>query len=412
MSDPKRFLSADEVIQQLGINKATLYSYVSRGTIRSEETEGKSRRRRYFAEDVEALLKRKGDRRNPERVAESALQWGDPVLESAITLIEENRLYYRGVDALELARSQSFETVAMLLWGVQSGAGDFFARATSPLSAWKQQFIKPPSELRLRTIDRFQIVLPMAAALDPAAFNFEASAVALCGARILRLLATIASEGQTAETIAQQLQQAWTRDSAIVPLINSALILCADHELNASSFTARCAASAGSTPYAVVNAGLSALQGYRHGGHTERVEALFREATADPRQTIVDRLKRGESIAGFGHQLYPDGDPRAKFLLAQIERTKGDAPAFRTAQGIINAVERAVHLKPNIDFALVALAQSYALPAGAPLTLFAIGRVAGWIGHAIEQYQSNRLIRPRARYVGNSPIFPQSPTIC
>ena len=124
MSDPKRFLSADEVIQQLGINKATLYSYVSRGTIRSEETEGKSRRRRYFAEDVDALLKRKGDRRNPERVAESALQWGDPVLESAITLIEENRLYYRGVDALELAHSQSFEAVAMLLWGVQSEAGD------------------------------------------------------------------------------------------------------------------------------------------------------------------------------------------------------------------------------------------------------------------------------------------------
>ena len=406
MSDPKRFLSADEVIQQLGINKATLYSYVSRGTIRSEETEGKSRRRRYFAEDVEALLKRKGDRRNPERVAESALQWGDPVLESAITLIEENRLYYRGVDALELARSQSFETVAMLLWGVQSGAGDFFARVTSPVSAWNQQFIKPPGELRLRTIDRFQIVLPMAAALDPAAFNFEASAVAHCGARILRLLATIASEGQTAETIAQQLQQAWTRDSAIVPLINSALILCADHELNASSFTARCAASAGSTPYAVVNAGLSALQGYRHGGHTERVEALFREAAADPHQTIVDRLKRGESIAGFGHQLYPDGDPRAKFLLAQIERTKGDAPPFRTAQGIIDAVERAVHLKPNIDFALVTLAQSYSLPMGAPLTLFAIGRVAGWIGHAIEQYQSNRLIRPRARYIGKPPVFP------
>ncbi len=119
MSDPKRFLSADEVIQQLGINKATLYSYVSRGTIRSEETEGKSRRRRYFAEDVEALLKRKEDRRNPERVAESALQWGDPVFESAITLIEKNRLYYRGVDALELACSQSFEAVAMLLWNKQ-----------------------------------------------------------------------------------------------------------------------------------------------------------------------------------------------------------------------------------------------------------------------------------------------------
>lgn len=401
MNQNKPFLSAEEVIEQLEINKATLYSYVSRGLIRSEETQGKTRKRRYNAEDVEALLKRKETRRNPERAAESALQWGDPVLESAITLIESNQLYYRGVNALELAQQQSFEEVAALLWDVGLDAATLFAESPLRLPDWLP--VERAGEIRLRMLDRFQMLLPLAAAVDLAAFNLEPSAVARCGARILRLLATLASEGQNVTPIAGQLQRSWSpKNDSVLPLLNSALILCADHELNASSFTARCAASAGSNPYAVVNAGLSALQGFRHGGHTERVEALFREAAADPRQAVIDRIKRGEGIPGFGHQLYPLGDPRAHFLLQQLESTQSPSPAFQTAQAIIEAVDQAIHLKPNIDFVLVTLAQSYGLPAGSPLTLFALGRIAGWIGHAIEQYSNGRLIRPRARYVGKA----------
>ncbi|MFN8445128.1 MAG: citrate synthase family protein [Caldilineaceae bacterium] len=399
MSQNKQYLSAEEVIEQLAINKATLYSYVSRGLIRSEETQGKTRKRRYSAEDVEALLKRKENRRNPERAAESALQWGDPVLESAITLIENNELYYRGVNAWQLAEQHSFEEVAALLWDVGLDAASLFTESRLRLPEWSS--VEPAVEFRLRMLDRFQMVLPLAAAVDLAAFNLEPSAVAKCGARILRLLATLASEGQGAIMIAKQLQLAWSpQNDDVLPLLNSALILCADHELNASSFTARCAASAGSNPYAVVNAGLSALQGFRHGGHTERVEALFREAAADPRHAVIDRIKRGEGVPGFGHQLYPLGDPRARFLLQQIESMQPLSPALHTAQAIIEAVEQAIHLKPNIDFVLVTLAQTYGLPSGSSLTLFALGRIAGWIGHAIEQYGNGRLIRPRARYVG------------
>jgi citrate synthase len=186
-------------------------------------------------------------------------------------------------------------------------------------------------------------------------------------------------------------------------LINSALILCADHELNVSAFTARCVASAGTTPYGAVIAGLAALQGNKHGGHTERVEALFREVGEGNRvrMTIASRLRRGERIPGFGHPLYPDGDPRAKMLLA---RTTAVFPHKTTlAQAIVSEVQQTIGQNPTIDFALVTLARALNLPAGAPIALFALGRTVGWIGHAIEQYNLDQLIRPRARYTGTMP---------
>ncbi|MBZ5596048.1 MAG: hypothetical protein LAP39_27715 [Acidobacteriia bacterium] len=183
-----------------------------------------------------------------------------------------------------------------------------------------------------------------------------------------------------------------------------ALVVCADHELNVSAFTARCAASAGASLYDTISAAMAALKGSRHGGETERVSALFME-TETPRRArtvVANRLRRGEHLPGFGHPLYPAGDPRAA-LLMRLAKASGNHAAWRLVRALSSAALELRHDLPNLDFGLVALARSYGLPDHAPLVLFALGRTIGWIAHAMEQYASGELIRPRAHYTGPAP---------
>ncbi|HEX6385603.1 MAG TPA: citrate synthase family protein [Anaerolineae bacterium] len=403
----QHYLTAKEAAAELGVTVPTLYAYVSRGLIRSEATEGKKRTRRYRRADIDALKARRDWRRHPARAAETALHFGAPVLESAITLIADGRLYYRGHDVLKLSEQCSFEQVAALIWTGDFDAHPLFHEAGHLPAGDLERYraIEPRLET-LRPVEAFQVVLPLAAARDLAAYDFSPAAVAQTGARILRLLALIATGQEPVGAIARSLQRAWVADDASVAnLFNAAFILCADHELNVSSFTARCVASAGSTAYAAVTAGLAALQGSKHGGYTERVEALFAEASSPEgvRPTIASRLKRGEPIPGFGHRLYPEGDPRGQRLLELVAVAYPKAAAVTLARKMAAEVESAVGFRPTIDFGLVTLARALNLPPGTALALFALGRTAGWIGHAIEQYQSDQIIRPRARYVGHLP---------
>jgi citrate synthase len=395
-----RFLTALEAAAELGISLATLYAYASRGMLRSEAVPGDPRARRYPQKDVERLKEKKELRKEPERAVPKALDWGTPVLESAITLIQDGRLYYRGRNAVDLARTASVEEVAALIW-------------TGDLKEAERLFREEPPALPglaadLTPVERCQVVLPLAGALDLAAWDLRPAAAAATGARILKLLARTAAGLPSSEGsgIAATLQEGWApgRPDTAGP-IGSALILAADHELNVSAFTARCVASAGATPYDVVAAGLAALKGIRHGGHTERVEALFREAgsSSGARRAIADRLRRGEQIPGFGQPLYPEGDPRGMALLALAAEVAPGSPAVKLATAVTEAGRELLREHPTIDLGLVALARALDLPERTPLALFALGRTLGWIGHALEEYASNRLIRPRAAYVGEMP---------
>jgi citrate synthase len=198
------------------------------------------------------------------------------------------------------------------------------------------------------------------------------------------------------------LARAWRVRAGGESLIRAALILCADHELNVSAFTARCVASAGSNPYAVVTAGLAALEGTKHGGSTARVEATLSAMRRERslRSALADRMRQGHRIDGFGHPLYRGGDPRAAALLEMLERRYAKSPELRYAREFARAAAAVTGERPNIDFALGAVSRVLGLPAGSGLTLFAIGRTIGWIGHAIEQYAVDQIIRPRAKYVG------------
>ena len=254
---------------------------------------------------------------------------------------------------------------------------------------------------------RAQSRLAAASAQDPLAFDVRAAKVAQCGWRILQLLATAATKAAfDAPTIDQALARAWATSGRGVDVLRAALILCADHELNVSSFTARCVASAGSNPYAVVIAGLAALEGTRHGGASARVESMLASMrrARDLRGAIDARLRRGERIDGFGHPLYPTGDPRAAMLFEMLRERYAKSAELTFVVYFADAAATATRETPNVDFALAALARVLRLPAGSPLSLFAIGRTIGWIGHAIEQYETGQLIRPRAKYVGVVPI--------
>ena len=254
-------------------------------------------------------------------------------------------------------------------------------------------------------IERCQIRLAELAAQDLAALDLTPQGIARTGRTILdALVACIVETGSTAPAPAhQQLAACWRLDKQGADLIRRSLVLLADHELNASTFVARCVASTGATPYAVVSAALSALSGRRHGGASAAAEALLHEITqrGDPLAVMAARLARNEMLPGLGHPLYPAGDPRATALLNSAITA---VPASRRLiESSVAAARQLVPQPPNVDFALGTVTTALGLPPGSALAIFVVGRTVGWIAHAIEQYQSDVLIRPRARYTGPRP---------
>jgi citrate synthase len=201
----------------------------------------------------------------------------------------------------------------------------------------------------------------------------------------------------------RRLAAAWRLDAAGADVVRRCLVLLADHELNASTFVARCIASTAATPYAVVSGALAALSGRRHGGASAQVEALFRELgeAPDPMPAMAARLARGEALPGLGQPLYPQGDPRAPAIIAALIRARPREGARVAAASA--AAMRLTGTAPNVDFALGAASVALGLPRGAALGLFLVARAVGWIAHAREQYQTGVLIRPRARYSGRRP---------
>jgi len=374
--------TAEEACRRLGVHSQTLYAYVSRGLIRSEPGPH-PRRRLYSREDIELLIQRRDLRKHPRHVLARALEWGAPILDSSLTTITNGRCYYRGKPADALAEQWEFGSVVRWFW---TGNPD------SELPTQEQSPI--PGEAS--PLERFQSRLPgWTHHSDP---TNEATAL------VTGLCATITGKiVHSVDPIPNLIGRRWRKQRpSDIRLIEQALILCVDHELNISSFTARCVASAGSSLADAVNAAFSAFRGFRHGGNTELVEDLF-DQFADLRRPgkKLEALKRATGmLPGFGHPMYPAGDPRAARLLRGLNERR---PASRTQEMIrrLAAIgEGIAEAGPNIDFALVALRRAMGAPRGCGLELFAQGRIVGWIGHALEQTTARQLIRPRSRYTG------------
>ncbi len=398
-------ITAAEAAGRLGVKPATLYSYVSRGVLhRRRAADGRSSL--FDAGEVETLA----HRGRPRGRATS----GELVVESRITQISGDRLRFRGLDAADLAARCTFEEVTGFLWtGVPPAAAPAGAGVTTPwrapdaglAAAAAAQAALPASTLPL---ERLQVIVPALAAADPFRLELTPPAVAAAGrSMIAGMAACLPAAGSGAGPDGPVAALLWHRlcpappDPALLAVLQAALVLLADHELAASTFAARVAASVRAGPYAVVATGLGAVGGALHGGASLGAEALLAGArdAADVPRAVGELLRRGERIPGYGHFIYTGADPRAEYLLAALRRARPASPRLAVAEAALAEVSRRGLPQPNVDFALAAFTSVAGMLPGAGEAIFAVARTAGWLAHALEAYAGPPL-RPRAVYPG------------
>ncbi|HTT95456.1 MAG TPA: citrate synthase [Solirubrobacterales bacterium] len=445
-------LGTEEVARRLGVKRETVYAYVSRGLLARHPASG-PHRSEFDPGEVERLAARA---RRPDR--SSALE---VVVETEVTLLEPaGRLSYRGRDAVELARFRSFEEVVALLWDgappTPWGLDDERGLAIAALGA----ALGPAAP----DAERIAAVVTLLAARDPHRDDRTPDAVRRAGATIFAAVlpaldrgradpatarvgptareepgqgttageerrtsfadGTVGAGRANAETAAAGISaRLWEvlADGAKprpeqAAALNAALVLLADHELAASTFAARVAASAWAGPYRAVLAGLGPLGGSLHGGAGRAVEALLEEviAGADPGAALDARLAAG-AVPGFGHRVYRDRDPRADHLLGRLGLPSGGprspvgpprsrtGPAAAAAAALLAGAAGRELPAPNVDFALAALVKAHGLRDGSSATIFTVARIAGIVAHALEEYEYRLRFRPRASYVGPRP---------
>jgi citrate synthase len=382
-------LTTDDVAHRLGVKPATVYAYVSRGLLKSRRNaEGKGS---LFARaDVDAFVA--GRKRTTT-----------PAVQTGITLIQYGSLFYRGHEATRLAFTTRFESVVNLLW-----TGDLVDVALDP--APELLAVARPTVAALpaaaRTTDYLRVIVAASAAADPLRFDTARTAVAATGRALLATMVEALPSGVVPVTPASLAEALWHRLSLAQPsgpdlrLLNACLILLADHDIAASTLAARVAASTRAHPYAVVGAGLAALDGPLHGAASGLAHGMLAEAVTrnDPVATIAGYLRTGEPVPGFGHNLYPDGDPRATALLAELPGGR-----VRDITGrIIETMLRRSGVHPNVDLALAAFTLQHGMPEHAGEAIFAVARTAGWIAHALEEYEARPLrFRFSAQYAGH-----------
>ncbi|MCZ8547196.1 citrate synthase [Mesorhizobium qingshengii] len=376
------WLSREEALERLKVRAQTLYAYVSRGRIGMRPDRADPRRSQYRADDIAALATRRARGRSPSAIAESAIAWGEPSITTSISTVLHGRLIYRGQDAVALSGHATLEETAAVLWGLSEPAA--FA---SPLPGAPHQGGRAAAFAQLA----------LAAAEGRPSLGRGAASLHADAARAVGVLASAFGAPAGSEPVHRRLAQGWSVDAGGAEAIRRALVLLADHELNASTFAARVAASTGAPLAACLLAGLATLSGPRHGGAGEAVMQLAEDAARHGADAAIRRwLSHDRPLPGFGHPLYPDGDPRAVALLATID---GDD----TLRSLENAAFVATGARPNIDLALAALTRGLGLPSDAPFRLFALGRSVGWAAHTVEQITSGSVIRPRGRYEGLLP---------
>ena len=422
------WISAAEAAGRLGIKQASLYAYVSRGVL-SRRREADGRASMFDASEVAALA-RKG---RPRRTVSAT----ELVFESALTEITGTTQRYRGLDATDLALRASFEDVAMLLWTgsepesmhapgdeahggrghSSAGSSGWQATADALAAGRAAQAALPAGTLPL---ERLQVIVPALAATDQFRLHLDLPAVVAAGqALVSGMVDALPEAGSSAEPEAgaepasdRQLAAVAARlapklctgpvPPGLVRVLNAALVLVADHDLAASTLAARVAASMRADPYAVAATGLGAMGGALHGGAALGAELMLGSArsSADAPRVVGDLLRRGEKLPGFGHFVYKDGDPRANLLLRLIAELAPDSPQLAIASAVTDEARRRALPEPNIEFALAVLTQVAGMTRGAGEAIFATGRTAGWIAHALEEYERNIPIRPRSVYTG------------
>ncbi len=382
------WMTLDEACGVLGVRPQTVYAYVSRGKLEATADPADTRRSLYRREDVVRLAKRNQAGRKRETVATSTLFGAEPSIPTALCTFVRGRPHYRGLDAVTLARSATLEEVAQLLWGaeqaVEFAAGKALRSNEPPGRTAAFGALAGLAAEGHSTRGRLTLVL-----------HDEARS-------LVGRLATAFGARPGRGPLHLRFAEGWEQAPAGAELLRTAMVLLADHELTSSAFVARIAASTGASLPACLLAALSTLSGPLHGDASVRVQALFNDVERLGAEPVVSHyLSAGMELPGFGHHLYPDGDPRAAALLGLFAPPEPIARFIRKATQLTG-------LQPNIDVALAALVAHLRLPRDAAFGLFATARSVGLLAHGLEQLNEPQVIRPRGRYVGPPPDLPAS----
>ena len=382
-------LESDEAARRLGVKLSTLYAYVSRGLLQSFASPG-SKRRLFSIDEVEALARKaRGGKQVETRVA---------TVTTSITQLRNDGPYYRGQSAVQLAQATPYEQVAELLWGASSGT-------------WESLPLQPPAGLTGQ--DTLRWITVMAGALDPRREDLHPELVVRRLRQLIATMATLAGTNTTASSppettpshIAWRLTEGLRtkrRTSSMLASVNAALVLCADHELATSALAVRIAASTHATIYDALLAGLGTMGGPFHGGASAITTRMLGQAATTCAATVLDDiLASSQRLPGFGHSVYPEGDPRADALLAFVYPL-ASARKMQTISSVLDAADERRQSPPNIDFALAALAFATDMPPQAVTAIFTISRVAGWGAHYLEELLE-RPLRYRARAIYANP---------
>ena len=422
-----RRLTSAEASARLGIKPATLYAYVSRGLLHPERTPKGST---FDLQEVVQLARSARHPSSPGRrtdgrgssVAAKRLPGpggGDPVFVTELTLIEGGRLYYRGVDAVELSRTASFEQTAEWLWTAEPIAPDRPSPKWVLPPATEQALMRtlPSLPAGVSVLERYMAAVLAASFCDELRHDLTPAGVPVTGRVLLSVVAAslpgaARSSGSSAKSpsISTRVWRGLTGRAATasgVGALEAALVLAADHELAPSTMAGRVAAAFRADPYAVVMSALGPASGSWHSGSTgapSEVESLLHEAEAvGAERAIGDRLRRtGEVPHGFGMPLYADGDPRGAELLSRLDGV-GPARRVETVRRVVEVGRARGFAPPNFDLGLGALSYCAGMEPGSGQAIFTLGKVAGWLGHAIEEYSMPTRFRSRGDYVGPLP---------
>jgi len=403
------WIGAAEAARRLGVKPATLYAYVSRGMLARRR--GDDGRSSLFEADEIARLNERG---KPRR----AVGTGDFVIESGLTEVGDGRFRYRGMEVTKLALWRPFEEVAGWLWTGTLGKDG----ATSPWQATREavaagtgaQAALPSGTLPL---ERLRVIVPAMAATDLLRLHLDAPAVVAAGRNIIAGMVDCLPDpwaGSAPAGLPSRLAEGgiagrfWYKicpkrpDPGLLAALRAAMALLADHELAASTFAARMAASVRADPYAVVATGLGALGTSRqYGGASLGAEMMLSSARdpADTARVVGELLRRGERIPGFG-DVASCPDPRARALLDLVKKAAPRSARYAIAAAVLDETRRRSLPEPNVDFALATLSNVAGMIQGAGEAIFAVARSAGWIAHALEEYAKNVPLRPRTVYIG------------
>ncbi len=391
------YMTAEEAAEFLGVSVATLYAYVKRKGIRTQKLPG-SRVSHYWREDVE-----RAKLRPSSKLAQTT--HAGLVHQTAITAITEGGPYYRGRSAIALSADHTLESVAALLWETDE------ARVFPPTPPQAPEILRKlwPIVEGYTAIDKASAAFPIIERANPRAYDLSPSGYTRTAGELMRWFAAmmVGRGAPSAEPLHEVVASRSDDPGVYGDLVRRLLVLSADHELDPTTYAARAVANSGATPYRIALGGFSAALGRRVA--FGRIEALNRfldevSASSAPEDVVLARLRDGEALPGFGSQRYPDGDPRAASLLAAMDRALDGDRDLAKLKAVFEVVAEATGAAPDFSLANLYLGKRLNL-SGQDGIVLRLGRIAGWIAHAMEQFHDIPLIRPRAAYVG---LLPES----